>query len=54
MIINKTCSCGKKWLHLPETARTQFSSDELAGHYFECDCGSTLFIPFEKESERAA
>lgn len=46
--IKRTCSCGRVHDIIPATARYQKSAlegDPLAGWYWECECGTTLFIP---------
>lgn len=44
--INKTCSCGKPHPTLPLDAK--FFRDEesspLSGYYWNCECGSTMFL----------
>jgi hypothetical protein len=47
--VHRTCSCcNEKHLMIPENAKHQNDGDELAGWYWECKCGTTLFVP-EKE-----
>ena len=51
----KTCSCGRVHQELPEKFEVLHDED-LGGIYFDCECGSTLVVPFrslEKEKEAA-
>lgn len=40
----KTCSCGKQFNEIPDSAKRNTNSI-LPGWYFNCACGSTLVIP---------
>lgn len=42
------CSCGRAILGVPHKHRVQRSNDVFAGIYFECECGSTIFVPEPK------
>lgn len=44
----KACSCGKVHKVIPADAKVQCEGDDLDGVYFDCACGSTLFIPAEE------
>ena len=44
----KTCSCGAVFSGVPPDARIQNTGDPLDGHYWECECGSTLFVPLSR------
>lgn len=48
MTIIRQCSCGKPHLKIPENAKFHDSDDSFAGYYFNCSCGSTIFVPKEK------
>lgn len=44
--MSKTCKCCNTiTTKIPEDARYLDKNDILDGAYFECRCGSTLFIP---------
>ena len=47
----KKCSCGVIHCHIPFDARIKDSGTSLDGAYFECVCGSTLFISKKKMEE---
>jgi hypothetical protein len=46
----RICSCGKHHPLIPTHAR-YLADDELSGWYWECTCGSTLFL---QDKRRAA
>lgn len=51
MKILKTCSCGFEHKDLPPT--TKYGGDDaFKGFYFNCQCGSTLFVPEATEKAR--
>lgn len=53
--MNKVCGCCQKvWTKIPRTARWLLTDDDFAGAYFDCDCGSTLFVPQAELEERMA
>ena len=43
--MTKACACGRIHREIPSGATTFESGDELAGTYWNCACGSTLFLP---------
>ena len=43
--MSKTCTCGKHFESIPKNARFHSSDDEFEGWYWDCSCGSTLFVP---------
>jgi hypothetical protein len=47
----KTCACGAEHKDLPPTTKYH-SDDAFAGFYFNCQCGSTLFVPEALEKAR--
>lgn len=52
--MNKICArCQKVWTKVPETARVMCEDDVFDGSYWECDCGTTLFVPAKKIVEAA-
>jgi hypothetical protein len=51
--INKVCSCGKVWHHLPPTF-TVFIDEFFGGVYFDCVCKSTIWVPWVKIKQDAA
>lgn len=50
--IRKTCSCcGHVFTEIPESARVQtLSDDEILGYFFDCTCGTTVFIKIIEET----
>lgn len=50
--IEKTCSCGKRHTEVPKTARVSHDPG-LGGLYWECSCGSTLYVPLRVLKQRA-
>jgi hypothetical protein len=46
-IMAKKCGCGKWFLNVPSNARVS-RDPALGGVYWECTCGSTLFVPMRK------
>lgn len=44
---SKLCSCGRVHTVVPLEARLQLNAGELTGYYWECTCGSTLFVALE-------
>jgi hypothetical protein len=46
MKIDKKCSCGKRFLSLPENHK----KNEL-GYWFNCSCGSTLLVRTKDKNE---
>lgn len=46
----KTCGCGNHYEEVPSFAK--YSPDPwLGGYYWECVCGSTLFVPDRKDAK---
>lgn len=42
----KKCNCcGNLYIQIPSGARFLDNCDPLGGWYWECSCGSTLFVP---------
>lgn len=51
-MIDKECSCGKKFIKLPTDFRFVCCGDAFDGIYFDCDqCGSTIFIRSTTKSD---
>ena len=48
----KTCSCGRKFYSIPANAKLHMDC-VLPGHWFNCECGSTLVIPIQKPAQSA-
>jgi hypothetical protein len=42
----KRCACGIIYKGVPSFADLHASGDDLAGFYWNCACGSTLFLPW--------
>ncbi len=40
----KTCSCGLEHFTIPHDAKENASGDIQSGFYWNCFCGSTLFV----------
>ena len=42
---NKKCNCcGKIHTEVPSNARRMIDENILIGWFFECECGSTMFV----------
>lgn len=50
--INKTCSCGKPHPTMPDKFRLMDEDNIFDGAWFECSCGSTMFVPKVKLEPR--
>jgi hypothetical protein len=53
-IINHKCKCcGLTHTHLPLNSRAQMdiNNKTVVGFFFECSCGSTMFIALREEFE---
>lgn len=49
MRIQKRCTCcGHRFERIPEDARFHDDNSPLRGFYWECRCGSTLFVPADR------
>ncbi len=44
----KKCGCSRCYYKIPYHALKIQQGDELDGHYWNCECGSTLFIPLKE------
>jgi hypothetical protein len=41
----KICSCKRVHAEIPKSHQFEDCLDELSGLYWNCECGSTLFVP---------
>ena len=51
----KEClKCKIQYFRLPESARLFWANDPFDGIYFECKCGTTIWLPRSKIESKAA